>query len=62
MRLCLHRKISTKTFFGNSLFRRQNEFKVLRHLNDYNLNALSLFGTEESLLETLAIKVMDFRS
>jgi hypothetical protein len=35
--------------------------KVLRHLNDYNLNALSLFGTEESLLETLAIKVMDFR-
>jgi hypothetical protein len=36
--------------------------KVLLHLNDYNLNALSLFGTEESLLETLAIKVMDFRS
>ena len=36
--------------------------KVLRHLNDYNLNALSLFGTEESLLETLAIRVMNFRS
>jgi hypothetical protein len=36
--------------------------KVLRHLNDYNLNAISLFGTEESLLETLAIKVIDFRS
>jgi hypothetical protein len=36
--------------------------KVLRHLNDYNLNALSLFGTEESLLETLAIKMMDFGS
>jgi hypothetical protein len=36
--------------------------KVLGHLNDYNLNALSLFGTEESLLDTLAIKVMDFRS
>jgi FRG domain len=36
--------------------------KVLRHLEEYNLNALSLFGTEESLMETLAIRVMDFRS
>ena len=36
--------------------------KVLRQLEEYNLNALSLFGTEESLMETLAIRVMDFRS
>jgi hypothetical protein len=36
--------------------------KALRRLEEYNLNALSLFGTEESLLETLAIRVMDFRS
>ncbi len=35
---------------------------VLRHLEEYNLNALSLFGTEESLLETLAIRMMDFRA
>jgi len=35
--------------------------QVLQRLNEYNLNALSLFGTEESLLETLAIKMMDFQ-
>ena len=28
-------------------------FKVLRLLNDYNLNAFSLFDNEESLLETM---------
>ena len=27
--------------------------KILRTLNDYNLNAFSLFGSEESLLETM---------
>jgi len=27
--------------------------KVFRDLGDYNLNAFSLFGTQESLLETL---------
>jgi hypothetical protein len=27
--------------------------KVLRLLNDYNLNAFSLFDSEESLLETM---------
>jgi hypothetical protein len=36
--------------------------KVLRRLEEYNLNACSLFGTEESLLETLAIRAMAFRS
>jgi hypothetical protein len=34
--------------------------KVLRLLEEYNLNAFSLFGSEESLLETLAIREMDF--
>jgi hypothetical protein len=28
--------------------------KVLRHLNKYNLNAFSLFGSEDALMETLA--------
>jgi hypothetical protein len=28
--------------------------KVLRHLNKYNLNAFSLFGNEDALMETLA--------
>jgi hypothetical protein len=35
--------------------------KVLRRLEEYNLNALSLFGSEESLLETLAVRRFDFR-
>jgi FRG domain-containing protein len=30
-----------------------DRIKVLRILNDYNLNAFSLFGSEESLLETM---------
>ena len=30
--------------------------KVLRLLNDYNLNAFSLFGSEESLLETMWLR------
>ena len=30
--------------------------KVLRILNDYNLNAYSLFGSEESLLETMWLR------
>jgi hypothetical protein len=30
--------------------------KVLRELNDYNLNAFSLFGSEESLMDTLSIR------
>jgi hypothetical protein len=30
--------------------------KVLRLLDAYNLNAFSLFGSEESMMETLAIR------
>jgi hypothetical protein len=30
--------------------------RVLKELGDYNLNAFSLFGTEDSLMETLAIR------
>jgi hypothetical protein len=35
--------------------------KVLKKLEEYNLNALSLFGSEESLLETLAVRHFDFK-
>jgi hypothetical protein len=35
--------------------------KILKILNEYNLNALSLFGSEESLLETLALRQFDFK-
>jgi hypothetical protein len=34
--------------------------KVLRQLDEHNLNAFSLFGSEESLMETLAIRELDF--
>ena len=30
--------------------------KVLKQLEEYNLNAYSLFGSDESLMETLAIR------
>jgi hypothetical protein len=33
--------------------------KVLAHLSEYNLNAHSLFGSEESLMETLADREID---
>jgi hypothetical protein len=29
---------------------------VLQHLDDHNLNALSLFGTDESLMETMSLR------
>lgn len=34
--------------------------KVLRLLDGYNLNAFSLFGSEESLMETLALRQFSF--
>jgi hypothetical protein len=36
--------------------------KVLRYLEDFNLNAHSLFGSEESLMETMAIREFDLRA
>jgi hypothetical protein len=35
--------------------------KVLRLLDNYNINALSLFGSEESLMETMALREIQFR-
>lgn len=35
--------------------------KVLRLLDSYNINALSLFGSKESLMETMALREIDFR-
>jgi hypothetical protein len=35
--------------------------KVLRLLDGYNINALSLFGSEESLMETMALRELHFR-
>ncbi len=36
--------------------------KVLDVLDEYNLNAFSLFESEESLMETLAVRAMEFRA
>ncbi len=35
--------------------------KVLAHLDEFNLNAYSLFGSEESLMETLAYREIDLK-
>jgi hypothetical protein len=35
--------------------------KALRALDRYNLNAFSLFGSEESLMETMALRAFAFR-
>ena len=35
--------------------------KVLKLLDEYNLNAFSLFGSEESLMETLAFREIDLQ-
>lgn len=35
--------------------------KVLRVLDAHNLNAFSLFGSEESLMETMALRELEFR-
>jgi len=35
--------------------------KVLRILDGYNISALSLFGSEESLMETMALREIYFR-
>jgi hypothetical protein len=37
------------------------KLKVLKLLDGYNLNALSLFGSEESLMETMALREIHFR-
>jgi hypothetical protein len=36
--------------------------KVLRILDEHNLNSFSMFGSEESLMETMAIRGIDFAS
>ncbi len=35
--------------------------KVLRILDSYNLNSFSLFGSEESLMDTLSVRAFDFK-
>jgi len=35
--------------------------KVLRHLDTHNINAFSLFGTEDSLMETINLRELHFR-
>lgn len=37
------------------------KFKVLKYLEDHNINAFSLFGSEESLMETIALRELHMR-
>lgn len=37
----------------------KERFKVLGQLDDMNLNAYSLFGSEESLMDTIALREME---
>jgi hypothetical protein len=39
----------------------EERFKVLSHLDSMNINAFSLFGSEESLMDTLALREFQFR-
>ncbi len=39
---------------------RSETLKVLKLLDEYNLNAFSLFGSEESLMETMAVRELHF--
>ncbi len=41
--------------------RRLERAKVLRLFDSYNLNAFSLFGSEESLMETLSLRELELR-
>lgn len=40
---------------------RRERMKVLKLLDSHNLNAFSLFGSEESLMETLALREFDLQ-
>ena len=39
----------------------KERLKVLNLLDNYNLNAFSLFGSEESLMETMALRALEFQ-
>jgi hypothetical protein len=38
----------------------RERIKIMKMLDHYNLNAFSLFGSEESLMDTLALRELHF--
>jgi hypothetical protein len=57
---------SPSTYCGQDLLWKFNiptseRLKVLKFLDAHNLNAFSLFGSEESLMETMALRELEFR-
>jgi len=50
------RNAKTQDVIRQYTIRASERSKVLRELGDYNLNAFSLFGSEESLMEMLSIR------
>src|SRR5439155_5655992 len=60
-----HEKAFASTYSDQDLLWKFNvpsseKLKVLRTLDSYNLNSFSLFGSEESLVETLAVREILF--
>jgi hypothetical protein len=51
---CPHQDILAKINIPST-----ERLKVLKSLDEHNLNAFSLFGTEESLMETMAIRALE---
>ena len=49
----------SKVSVGRSHFRAER-VKVLQELNEYNVNSFSLFGSEKSLMDTLATQQSTF--
>jgi hypothetical protein len=62
-----YEKVFTRSNHHQGAFRKFNipssePMKVLRLLDEYNLNELSLFESEEALMITLALRELHFRA
>ena len=65
MRFVQHEEVFARSGRGQDFLWKFNipsseRVKVLRSLDAHNLNAFSLFGSEESLMETLALRELEF--
>lgn len=66
VRFALHDEVFARSKRGQDLLWKFNipsseRLKVLKFLDAHNLNAFSLFGSEESLMETMALRELEFR-
>jgi len=66
VRFVRHDEVFTQTKRSQDLLWKFNipsseRLKVLKSLDAHNLNAFSLFGSEESLMDTMALRELEFR-